>query len=151
CSDYITHFYRERDGVIWAATSNGVSRISYSGDYRLTYQNFRKDPGNANSLVGNNTSGIIKDSRGYFWITTMYGVSRYDPRTREFMNFAASPVPGALKETQAMVVFQDRGGTIWIGHFNLGLSRIKANKGFIQVTAGGSPGQSLATNNTAGV
>lgn len=149
--DYVSSFYKERDGVIWASTSNGVSRISYSRDYRLAFENLRNDPGNSNSLVSNNTSCIMKDNRGYLWIATIDGVSRYDPRLHEFMNFVGSSAPGALKETHTAVVFQDKGGTIWIGHFTIGSSRIKPNKGFIQLTAGASPGQSLATNNTAGV
>ncbi len=151
CGDYISTFYKERNGVVWAATENGVSRITYSDNHQLNFETLRSDPDNSNSLVGNTTACITKDSRGYFWITSVDGVSRYDVKRHKFMNFVPSPSPGALKEKQSGPIFQDRGGTIWIGHYNLGLSRTKPNKGFIQLTANDTNGHSLASNNTSGV
>jgi signal transduction histidine kinase/FixJ family two-component response regulator len=41
-------------------------------------------------LPGNTISAILEDARGYLWVATHDGLSRFDPRNRSFRNYSES-------------------------------------------------------------
>jgi ligand-binding sensor domain-containing protein len=78
-----------------------------------------------NGLLSNNTYGIIQDAKGFIWISSDRGLSRYDG-TR-FVNY---DVTDGLVDNQVINLFYDSKGRIWINSLNGKFSYIQDNKIF---------------------
>lgn len=87
---------------------------SFSQEY------FFKNYGVKEGLLQSNVLCALQDSKGYLWLGTEGGLSRFDGI--EFQNFTKED---GLAESNATAIFQDRAGTIWLGHQNGGISCIK--------------------------
>ncbi|HEY6162925.1 MAG TPA: two-component regulator propeller domain-containing protein, partial [Bacteroidia bacterium] len=67
-------------------------------------------------LSQSNISGIFQDSRGYLWLGTVIGVSRFDGSS--FTNFTAKD---GIKGLATYGICEDDSGNIWFGS-NKGVS-----------------------------
>ncbi|PST82127.1 diguanylate cyclase [Pedobacter yulinensis] len=68
-------------------------------------------------LAGNNCFNVLQDSKGYIWVATDAGVSRFDGK--EFETFT---VDNGLPDTQILQLKEDRAGRIWFLALNGKLS-----------------------------
>ena len=74
-------------------------------------------------LPSNYICAIKEDANGYFWISTNYGISRFNPQNQSFINFYASDglqsnefsKGAAFADKQGELIF---GGTNGITYFN---------------------------------
>jgi ligand-binding sensor domain-containing protein/anti-sigma regulatory factor (Ser/Thr protein kinase) len=78
-----------------------------------------------NGLLSNNTYGILQDAKGFIWISSDRGLSRYDG-TR-FVNY---DVTDGLVDNQVINIFYDSKGRIWLNSLNGKFSYIFENKIF---------------------
>jgi ligand-binding sensor domain-containing protein len=76
----------------------------------------------SNGLLSNNTYGILQDAKGFIWISSDRGLSRYDG-TR-FVNY---DVTDGLVDNQVINIFYDSKGRIWLNSLNGKFSYIKDN------------------------
>ncbi len=67
---------------------------------------------NKNGLSNNTVQGIVQDSRGFIWISTVNGLNRYDGENFVVMQ----PIfeRPSLAESRVRAVYEDRGGRLWI-------------------------------------
>lgn len=73
-----TDIFRDRDGTLWIGTvSNGLIK------YNPTDSTFTPVPGAACDDI----SAIRQDSEGLLWLSTLYGLSRYNPASDTFEHF----------------------------------------------------------------
>jgi ligand-binding sensor domain-containing protein/signal transduction histidine kinase len=72
----------------------------------------------ADGLAGDDISAILEDTRGFLWIGTSTGLSRFDGE--RFRNYA---VADGLPHPDVNALLQDRRGALWIGTSG-GLARI---------------------------
>lgn len=70
-------------------------------------------------IVGSQVNDLCQDARGYIWIATSSGVSRFDGK--EFKNYHKRD---GLSENHCSAIICDRNGRVWIGHQTTGLSLI---------------------------
>ncbi len=79
---------RDSKGRMWVGTSGqGISMCVPEGDYRnLSFEYYGIEDGLANNMV----LTILEDREGKLWVTTEYGISRFDPDTHTFENFIFS-------------------------------------------------------------
>ena len=76
-------------GTLWVATIGGglnkMMREQKEGTalYKIRFEHFTE----ANGLCNNNVLGILEDESGNLWLSTLNGLSRFDPRTGIFDNF----------------------------------------------------------------
>ncbi len=76
-------------GTMWLATIGGglnkmVKENTGESDAPvIRFEHFTENEG----LCNNNVLGILEDSNGYLWLSTLNGLSRFDPRTESFINF----------------------------------------------------------------
>jgi len=99
-----------RSGEIWFSTGNnghqwqgrGLGRVGEKGDpiYLTT----------ADGLVQNNVTALCEDRRGYLWIGTRGGLSRFSDG--EFTNFTTED---GLPSNGVRCLSEDRHGHLWVG------------------------------------
>ncbi|NJM15530.1 MAG: GAF domain-containing protein [Bacteroidales bacterium] len=102
---------------MWVGSSYGISKFLPGNDWYGpgSFQVFRSDPKNNNSLVANLVWDIYSDSKDRLWIATGNGLSIYDEKTGSFKNFTASKTPGALSTNNIKCFAEDKQGRMWIG------------------------------------
>ncbi len=103
-----------------------IGRPTPASAQALQFRHLGVDDGLPSSLV----SDIVRDRRGFMWIGTAHGVSRYDGhRFHNYTHDRANPtsLPGGVVGQ----VYEDRRGTVWIVTSE-GLSRYDATRdGFV--------------------
>ena len=82
-----------------------------------TYQfrNYTTEDGLAQSQV----LDILQDRKGYLWLATYGGVSKYDGRT--FTNYT---INDGLGSNQVRAIHEDRNGVLWFGTYGGGIARL---------------------------
>jgi signal transduction histidine kinase/ligand-binding sensor domain-containing protein/DNA-binding response OmpR family regulator len=75
---------------------------------------------NSDGLTGTHFKGFLHDNKGFVWIATETGLSRFDGYT--FKNYVYNTnQPGSLNSSQITSIWQDSHGNIWVGT-NTGLN-----------------------------
>jgi len=74
-----------------------------------------------NGLPNNQVQCIFQDQKGWMWVGTSQGLSRFDGY--QFVNFLPSPEDSlSLDGTLVRVIFEDKKGNLWVGTENGGLN-----------------------------
>ena len=73
---------------------------------RLPLRNYSS----ADGLAGDDVTALLVDSRGFLWVGTTTGLSRFDGK--EFKTFGR---PDGLPHSRVNALLEDRAGTIWVG------------------------------------
>jgi len=70
--------------------------------------------GTENGLPSNTIYSIVQDKRGYLWLGTNDGLSRYDGY--EFKNYRYNPLDSnSIPGKEVFFIHQDKAGNLWIG------------------------------------
>ena len=94
---------------VWIGNDNeGLDRIDRD-TYRVT--SYKHDPDDANSLAGDQVQEIYEDPDDILWITTLDGLSRFDPVADQFTNFT---VEDGLPTNLTATVVPGGDGDLWI-------------------------------------
>jgi streptogramin lyase len=110
-------------GNLWFGThGNGLVRFDpRSGRYR-TYVHAASDP---RSLSYDRIAALWIDRGGTLWVTTDFGLNRFDPATDEFRRY--SPQPKSL--TQYRSIAEEPGGALWLATASHSLHRFAPDTG----------------------
>ncbi|MDQ6764435.1 MAG: response regulator [Bacteroidota bacterium] len=76
----VGHIYQDAGGVLWIATSSGLSAFNATSN---TFKNYSMQDG----LPGNNVFGILGDNNHNLWISTNNGLSLFNPKKNTFKNY----------------------------------------------------------------
>jgi ligand-binding sensor domain-containing protein len=85
----IYSIFEDTSGNLWIGTlGGGISMIEAAEKYadQPVFQNYGKKEGLAND-VG---KGFLEDVNGNIWISTTNGLSKFNPRTKTFVNYSES-------------------------------------------------------------
>lgn len=91
-TNWIKAVYKSRyfePGTIWIATIGGglnklVKKQIEDGDgFEIHFEHYTE----ADGLCDNNIFGILEDRNGNLWLSTMNGLSQFDPREKRFTNY----------------------------------------------------------------
>ena len=80
-SDEVHALFEDRDGFIWAGTTDGLARLEGT-----RVRAFHHDPIDSSSLAHDQVNGIAQSPDGTLWFATMNGLSRFQPRSGTFVN-----------------------------------------------------------------
>lgn len=111
--------------------SNGL--LKWNRKTKVIEQHFLHDPGNPNSLPGNDIRKIVQDTHGNLWIATHDGgLCKFNPTTNRYVNFTTdSPtgLPSLPNNTIRCMIADDR--LLWMATENGGLSRMDMETGVL--------------------
>ncbi len=113
-NNFVRAFLQSRDGAVWIATDEGVSRIA--GENTQNYEM-------RNGLAYFSTRALLEDSAGDIWIGTDHGLSHL--HAGAFVHDAAT---AALAEEKVWSILQDNNGALWFGTRSDGLFRYAEGK-----------------------
>lgn len=113
-NNFIRAFLQTRNGAIWIATDEGVTRVDGSGEHKFS---------EADGLAYFSTRCLLEDSEGSVWVGTDRGVSLWRQG-----RFVSTSVTAALQEEQVWSMLQDRSGVLWFGTRDHGLYRLERDK-----------------------
>jgi ligand-binding sensor domain-containing protein/signal transduction histidine kinase len=82
-NDSIQSIYQDTRGRLWIGTAGGGLNLYHPETDSFTY--YLEKDGLPNGVV----YGILEDENGYLWMSTNFGISRFDPETDTFQNFDA--------------------------------------------------------------
>lgn len=118
-NNFVRAFLEARDGTIWVAMDDGLSRISHG-----VVRNY----GVRDGLAYFSTRSLLQSSDGDLWIGTERGVSHM--RAGHFLQDA---VTKALAQEKVWSIAQDTTGALWFGTRSHGLFRY-AHRHLVQYT-----------------
>jgi len=97
-----------------------VFTVTRSPAQTLPFKNYSTKDG----LVHNEATSLYQDSRGYLWIGTIEGISRFDGAS--FTNyFLERDSSFAIPTTFVNTFAEDRKGNLWIGTNDIGLIKFE--------------------------
>jgi ligand-binding sensor domain-containing protein/signal transduction histidine kinase len=126
-NNFVRAFSQSRDGAVWIATDEGVSRIAGRDTHNYQVRD---------GLAYFSTRALVEDSNGDIWIGTDHGLSHLHAGV--FVNDAATR---ALAEEKVWSILEDHDQTLWFGTRSHGLFRYANGKIVAYTTA-----QGLASN-----
>ncbi len=124
----------DRNGNTWVGTYNaGLYKLIPSGGDRYRIINYTTDPTDPYSISSNRVRILLEDKDGDIWIGTVNGLNLLilstAPSNSRFKRFTARDTkPGTLSSSFIISIYQDRGGTVWVGTDN-GLNRTEKQRG----------------------
>lgn len=110
-NNFVRGFLESRDGAMWIATDEGVTRIA--GGH---VHNYRVHDG----LVYFSTRALIEDREGTIWIGTDQGLSTWSAS-----RFVQNEATRKLAREKIWSILEDRSGTIWFGTRDHGIFRYR--------------------------
>ena len=84
--NYVISFYEDRLGQLWIGTyGNGLNRIQYSDKKikKSRFQRYTQEQGLCNNVI----YGILEDYQNCLWLSTDYGLSRFNTQDETFRNY----------------------------------------------------------------
>jgi ligand-binding sensor domain-containing protein/signal transduction histidine kinase len=128
-NNFVRAFLQSRDGAVWVATDEGVSRVA-GGDTK----NYSVPDG----LAYFSTRALVEDRNGDIWIGTDHGLSHL--HAGRFVNDAAT---AALAEEKVWSILEDKNGGLWFGTRSRGLFRYADGRITVYTTAQGLADNSI--------
>jgi ligand-binding sensor domain-containing protein/signal transduction histidine kinase len=110
-NDGVLSIHQDAKGRIWIGTFGGGLNLFHPETETFTY--YLEKDGLPNGVV----YGILEDSRGYLWMSTNFGISRFDPETKTFRNFDAGDGIQS-NEFNSGAYSKGRNGELYFGGIN---------------------------------
>jgi len=125
-SDMIRGIVEDKDGILWIATSGGLTRHDGVSFTTLTnYAPITVTHGWSKHGNHRDLSDVMIDSRGDLWIATMDGVFQYDGEmfTRFELPVIATDEKWEFSPRKVSCIFEDKDGNLWFGTDGAGVVR----------------------------
>ncbi len=116
--------FRDSKNQMWVGVhGRGFLKCSFDEkQHQLNYKQYTTLDG----LVSNMVEQIIEDKKGCLWVTTEYGVSRFDPKTERFENyFFSTSIQGNVYNGNCAIILDN--GNLLFGT-NFGMVLVNPNK-----------------------
>jgi len=129
---FVMSLFKDRDGLIWIAWSDGLDRLDPRTE---EFTHYRVEPEERGPRP-NAVLHISQDREGMIWLATGSGLHRLDPRSGAVLHFRRGTAPDSLPTNNINWSGQDSHGRFWVGT-NLGLLEFDRARGkvlrFIQM------------------
>jgi PAS domain S-box-containing protein len=114
-------------GLLWVGTEDdGVRVLDRSTGHFTSYAHDPNDPG---SLGVGRVNHIFQDRAGTMWLSTPFGLNRFDSRTHTFLRYTHDPRNlDSLGDSAVLETYEDRAGRFWVAT-NTGLDLMDRARG----------------------
>jgi len=102
----VTWLIQDKDGFVWAATTNGLSRFD-----GYTFKNFYHDNDDSTSLRGTSIWTIAEGLDDKIWLSTDAGLEYFDKKTE---TFHLIPIPNQEELDFSKNLCVDKNGYVWV-------------------------------------
>ena len=114
---------QDQQGFIWFGGAGGVAR--YDGYNLELYRHSAEDK---NSLSNNYVTDLLVDSDGQLWVTTLWGLNRYDAENNHFIRFEHNASDASsLNHNWVWNIAQDSKQNFWLATDGGGLAFLPHN------------------------
>ena len=72
-------------------TQNNFNGCKSRPTVKVTFEDYRHDPANINTLSSNVVTSIIEDRAGIIWVATQNGLNSFDQKTGIFKRYLHDP------------------------------------------------------------
>ncbi len=128
--------------LFWGAASSPLS----AEPLEFVFEHYSSDDG----LSHNSICDIHQDSRGYLWLCTWYGLSRYDGNG--FVNYVMRPGDRSnISHNRILSIEEDRAGFLWVMTYDYKLYRFDVGKEEFLEIPSGLPGFNSVDANMDGI
>ncbi len=129
-ADGVMSIYQDRHDDLWIGTyGGGLNRRVRSAEQgpEGSFEGWRHDPANPESLSGDRVTALGEDAQGSLWVGTFgTGLNRFDRDRGTFQRFANEPGRrSSLSNDAILVIHRDPAGNLWIGTL-IGLNRLES-------------------------
>jgi len=144
----VLSLYEDRQGMIWIGTwGGGLNRFDPKTG---TFEHFRHEPNNPESLGNDVVGWLYEDSQGVLWVGTWGGgLNSFDRETKQFKRYVYQPDnPESISHNAIRGICEDNAGNLWIGTTNGGVNRFdRASGKFTRYLYDSNNPGSISTNN----
>jgi signal transduction histidine kinase/ligand-binding sensor domain-containing protein len=126
---------RDETGVFWALTEFGLNSFDPSfskiekhsvQEPRLSFKRYIQPSGAGNSGINFVRDGLV-DRKHRLWLATRGGLQLLDRTTGEFTSYRRRAADRtSMSDDLTQAVFEDRAGSIWVGTYAGGASRLRS-------------------------
>lgn len=110
-SNNVQHVIQRKDGLIWIATAEGLSRFD-----GYQFVNYAADDNDGSSLSDDWVNALFEDSQQGLWVGTSNGLSRLLPNERGFRQYDyQSDSNNSIAGSSSHYITEDSQGRIWVG------------------------------------
>lgn len=111
-SKYMSDLAIDRQGYVWAATSDGLARYDGTG-----FRHWRHQPGQTDSLPVNNVLSVAVDVENHVWAATSESLSILDRDRRRFRNLKFYGEASRCSNSVAVIAAAEGAG-VWVGTYD---------------------------------
>lgn len=121
-ANHVSALYRTRDGTLWVGTVNGgLNRFDAATG---TFERFTEEGASPLAFPHHSVSAIVEDDEGLLWVATDRGLAVLDRRNGTHTLLRHDPAdPTGIGSNRPRTLFVDRGGTLWVGSWDAGVSK----------------------------
>lgn len=122
----INDFKRDRAGVFWIATREGLVSFNPLTEKTTIYTH---DDADKNSLSHSTVISIFEDHNGDLWLGTFDGLNKLDRKTGKFIHYKdESKIDNTFSRKITPAVIEDHDRNLWAGTYD-GVNRVDPVKG----------------------
>ncbi|WP_407430126.1 two-component regulator propeller domain-containing protein [Arcticibacter sp.] len=115
--DAINHIVKDKEGFLWLATWNGISR--YDGEEFVSYRSL---PGDNSELKNSRINYMVEDKNNRFWLLAADDqVYRFDKVTERFLNVSRLINARVKKDLRFQTIEILKDGSVWLISENDGI------------------------------
>lgn len=122
---YIVDLKFDSRDRLWLSTyGEGVYLINFKKESII---HLTKEKYNPNSLIENVTSMAYEDINRMIWISTVKGISLYDPYLYKFKRLTEAELPTEMSMSMVNKIVEDPNGNIWLSTSGSGIFQLNSN------------------------
>jgi len=116
----VRDIFQDSKQRIWLGTTNGLYLFNPA---KGSFECYRHDEKNTNSLSNDFIYQIAEDSNGELWIATKDGLNRFNPERNTFLCYRTDPENNkSIGANWIKTVYKDSKGNIWAGTQGSGIA-----------------------------
>src|SRR5207302_10442916 len=130
-SDEVRRLLVDAQRRVWAGTRKNQGRDVLDPKAGVP-RHFRHRDGDPRTLAADGVCALYADRAGRIWVGTDNGLSRYEPRTDDFVNYGSPGSEAEFSNTHIRAIREDEAGVLWVGTMGGGLIRLDPGSGHVK-------------------